>query len=52
MVWQRKHETAPDGFWKRKMEFEKDKETFAIWTSTFGIGEERHYKIMLPQMNS
>lgn len=34
------------------MEFEKDDEAFAIWTSTFGIGEGRHYKIMLLQMNS
>lgn len=48
---ERKHETDPDGFWKKKMEFEKD-ETFAIWTSVFGIGEGGHNKIMFPQMNS
>lgn len=37
--------------WKKKMEFEKD-ETFAVWTSVFGIGEGGHNKIMFPQMNS
>lgn len=51
IVWQRKYETAPEGFWKKKIEFEKDDETFAIWTSTCGIGEGGHYKIMLPQIN-